>query len=123
VDRCTIEQAAAQAGLSVHTLRYYEKAGILPLVGRNAGGHRRYSEDDLGWIRFVSLLKSTGMPLAEIRAFVAAERRGTAGHAIKIEVLRAHRARMTADIAQMAEFLKKIDTKIAYHGESQCRRD
>jgi DNA-binding transcriptional MerR regulator len=113
----TIEQAAAQSGLTVHTLRYYEKVGILPLVGRNAGGHRRYSESDLGWIKFVSLLKATGMPLSDIRAFVAAEKRGAAGHSAKIDVLRRHRARMTAKITEMTSFLEKIDDKISYYGD------
>ncbi|WP_309665519.1 MerR family transcriptional regulator [Tabrizicola sp.] len=113
----TIDQAAAQSGLTAHTLRYYEKAGILPSVGRNGGGHRRYSESDLGWIRFVSLLKATGMPLADIRAFVAAEKRGEAGRRSKIAVLQSHRARMTAAMAELGAFLEKIDQKIAYYGD------
>ena len=110
-----IEQAAAQSRLTVHTLRYYEKAGILPIVGRNGGGHRRYSESDLGWIRFVSLLKATGMPLADIRAFITAEKRGEAGRPAKINVLQSHRARMTTSLAEMTSFLEKIDQKIAYY--------
>jgi DNA-binding transcriptional MerR regulator len=111
----TIEQAAAQSGLTVHTLRYYEKVGVLPLVGRNAGGHRRYSESDLGWIKFVSLLKATGMPLSDIRAFVAAEKRGATGHIAKIDVLRRHRARMAAKITELTSFLDKVEEKISYY--------
>src|SRR5262245_1491766 len=111
----SIEGAARHSGLSVYTLRYYEKAGILPEVGRNVGGHRRYSESDLGWIAFVKLLKATGMPLADIRAFVAAERMGRAGHAEKIRLLSDHKAQIGSKIAEMQSFLERLDQKIRYY--------
>ena len=113
----SIDEAAQASGVTAHTLRYYEKAGVLPPVGRNAGGQRRYSDDDLGWIRFVSLLKSTGMALSDIRRFVAAERRGAAGRPEKLAILSAHKASIQAKMAEMAAFLENLDDKIRYYGE------
>ena len=112
----TIEQAAQQSGLTIHTLRYYEKAGILPRVDRNGGGHRRYSDSDLGWIEFVKLLKATGMALNDIRAFVEAERRGADGRAEKLALLEAHKRLVAAKVAEMQAFLRQLDTKIEYYG-------
>jgi DNA-binding transcriptional MerR regulator len=115
----TIEDTARRSGLSVHTLRYYEKAGILPKVGRNGGGHRRYSDNDLGWIGFVKMLKATGMALRDIRAFVAAEQRGKAGYAEKLRLLGAHKALMSSKIAEMQTLLERLDQKIAYYEARQ----
>ncbi|MCA9996994.1 MAG: MerR family transcriptional regulator, partial [Anaerolineales bacterium] len=53
----TIQQAAAQTGLSVHTLRYYEDVGILPGIQRTGSGHRYYDEQDLGWIHWLKMLR------------------------------------------------------------------
>jgi DNA-binding transcriptional MerR regulator len=111
----TIERASAISGLTAHTLRFYEKSGILPHVGRNSAGHRCYSPDDIGWIRFVSLLKATGMPLAEIRAFVGAEKLGQTGFAKKIEILTKHRARIESSLTDLASFLEKIESKIEFY--------
>jgi DNA-binding transcriptional MerR regulator len=57
----TISDAARHAGVSAHTLRYYERAGLLARVERAGSGHRRYDEADLRWIGFLMNLRSTGM--------------------------------------------------------------
>ena len=112
----SIKQAAEICGITSHTLRYYERAKVLPMVGRNAGGHRRFSESDLGWIRFVTLLKSTGMSLSNIRDFVEAEQAGADGVPVKLRVLNDHRDYIDAQMKQMRTFRKKLDEKIAYYG-------
>jgi DNA-binding transcriptional MerR regulator len=57
VQGLTIEAAAGRTGISRHTLRYYERIGLLAPVGRTASGHRRYTDDDLGGIIFLTLLR------------------------------------------------------------------
>ena len=66
----TIQQAAAQTGLSTYTLRYYEEIGLLPAIERAANGHRRYKKTDLGWVDYVLCLKAVGMPLEDIKCYV-----------------------------------------------------
>ena len=61
----TISEAAEASGLTAHTLRYYERAGLLDPVGREAGGRRRYSDRDLSRIAFLTKLRATGMPIEQ----------------------------------------------------------
>ena len=54
----TIDEAAERTGLTKHTLRYYEREGLLPPIAKASSGHRRYSEGDIGWVKFLQLLKN-----------------------------------------------------------------
>jgi hypothetical protein len=63
----TIDEAAERTGLSKHTLRYYEREGLLPPIAKASSGHRRYTDDDIGWVRFLQLLRATGMPIREAK--------------------------------------------------------
>jgi len=74
MDSYTIDEAAAQTGLSKHTLRYYEREGLLPPISKASSGHRRYTDDDIGWVRFLQLLRATGMPIREAKEFVTLTR-------------------------------------------------
>lgn len=63
----TIQQAAVRTGLSVHTLRYYEKMGLMEPIPRGENGHRSYHEQDLEWIELIARLRTTGMPIADMQ--------------------------------------------------------
>ena len=65
----SIAEASEATGLSAHTLRYYERAGLLEPVDRNEGGHRRYRESDVEWVRFLTKLRATGMPIRDVRRY------------------------------------------------------
>lgn len=66
----TIAEAARRAGVSAHTLRYYERAGlVVTSVDRTTGGRRRYHQLDLDWIRVCTKLRATGMPIKNIRRY------------------------------------------------------
>ena len=65
----TISDAAQQSGISAHTLRYWERAGLLQPVSRNGSGHRRYAEEDLERIKFLTKLRATGMPIRQVRRY------------------------------------------------------
>ena len=72
----TIQQVAAETGVSNHTLRYYERIGLILDVNRAPNGHRRYSPHDIEWITFLKQLKATGMPLAQMQKFAELRRQG-----------------------------------------------
>ncbi len=111
----TVRQVAARTGLSPHTIRYYERIGLIPSVGRAANGHRRYSANDIGWIEFLKCLRSTGMPLAEMRRYVALQQMGEMTVSDRLALLEAHRDRLQDQIQQLHMFLEKIESKIRYY--------
>jgi len=75
-DELTISEVAERTGLTRHTLRYYERDGLMLGVGRAGSGHRRYSERDLGWIELITKLRATGMPIREVRRYAELVRAG-----------------------------------------------
>lgn len=111
----TVQQVAARTGLSPHTIRYYERIGLIPSVARAANGHRRYSLEDIGWIEFLKCLRSTGMPLAEMQRYMALQQMGELTAADRLALLEAHRDRLKAQIQQLHTFLEKIEAKIHYY--------
>jgi len=111
----TIEQTSALSGVTKHTLRYYELEGLLPAVAKGSNGHRRYTEDDLGWLRFLTLLRATGMPIREMKEFVALTREGEHTIADRVEVLDRYRAALAARMASDREHLVTLDHKLDYY--------
>ena len=65
----TIKEAARMMGVAPSTIRYYDKEGLLPFVGRLASGYRFFTEKDLATLRMIDCLKKTGMPIKKIRQF------------------------------------------------------
>jgi DNA-binding transcriptional MerR regulator len=109
----TIAEASARSGLSAHTLRYYERANLLlHPPPRSGNGHRRYTEDDLYWLRLLTRLRATGMPIADVRRYAQLARAGGHTAAERRDLLLAHRAEVTARIEQLHEDLALIDYKI-----------
>ncbi|HEX7715784.1 MAG TPA: MerR family transcriptional regulator [Marmoricola sp.] len=115
----TIAEVAARTGLTAHTLRYYERDGLmLGSVDRAASGHRRYSEGDLTWIEMITRLRSTGMPIRDVRRYAELVRAGDGNEAERLELLQAHRERVEAELARVTSHLRAIDYKIAlYEGK------
>ena len=115
----SIAEAAELTGLTAHTLRYYERDGLmLAAVDRSASGHRRYSTQDLGWIEMITRLRSTGMPMRDVRRYAALVRDGAGNEAERLELLRAHRERVEAELAEVTRHLRAIDHKIGiYEGK------
>ena len=112
-----IEQVAELTGLTPHTLRYYERIGLLEPVPRAAGGQRRYTEADLGWVRFVVMLRQTGMSIAESLCFMELTRAGEHTIPERVRVLRAHRDDLVAQLAVLQRHLGAINRKIdVYEG-------
>ena len=112
----TIAQAAEQTGLTAHTLRYYERDGLmLASVDRSSSGHRRYSERDLTWIEMITRLRSTGMPMRDVRRYAALVRDGDGNEAERLDLLLAHRQVVEQQLAEVTSHLRAIDHKIALY--------
>ncbi|MFM0739686.1 MerR family transcriptional regulator [Paraburkholderia xenovorans] len=111
----TIGQVAETIGVSTHTLRYYEQAGLIRAVGRTQAGHRLYSPADLDWLQFVMRLKATGMPIVGMQAFAALRANGEPTVGERRRMLVAHRDAVLARIAGLQSNLGAIIDKIAYY--------
>jgi DNA-binding transcriptional MerR regulator len=113
----TIADAAKASGLSAHALRYYEKAGLLEPVDRNGSGHRRYGDQDLERIRFLTKLRATGMPIREVRRYAELMNEGPSTHAERMALLEGHRERVLKRLEETARNLDQIEWKINYYRE------
>lgn len=111
----SIQEASEKMGLSSYTLRYYEKEQIIPKISRNSSGHRIYTEDDINWINFINCLKSTGMPISEIKRFMQLYQSGDSSLRARIDMLVSHKNRVIAKIRQCNDYLDKINWKIEYY--------
>ena len=111
----TIGEAAEKCGLSQHTLRWYERIGLLARIERGGDGRRRFSDADLDWLSLLAKLRATGMPVREMRRYAELVRSG-AGHQERVELLRRHRDQVRRDLAAQRECLKLLDAKITYYG-------
>ena len=111
----SIAEVAERTGLTAHTLRYYERDGLMLGIGRNGSGHRAYTEDDLGWITLITRLRSTGMPIREIRRYAEMVRSGAGNESARLALLRAHRDRVRAQLAETAAHLEAIEFKVDYY--------
>jgi DNA-binding transcriptional MerR regulator len=114
----TIAEAARRTGVSVHTLRYYERAGlVVTAVDRTSGGRRRYRELDLKWITICTKLRATGMPIRGIRRYAELVSAGPGNEKERLALMEAHRDEVIAKIAELQENLELIDHKIdVYRG-------
>ena len=120
----TIAEAAERSGLTKDTLRYYEKDGLmLAPVDRSATGHRRYTERDLTWIELVSRLRATGMPIRDVRRYADLVRGGAGNEQERLDLLRAHRQQVLAQLAEVQEHLGAIDRKIGIYTEKLAGLD
>ena len=121
VSSLSIAEAADATGLTTHTLRYYERDGLLlDAVDRASSGHRRYSEDDVGWIRMITRLRATGMPIREVRQYADLVRAGDGNEAERLQLLVAHRDRVRQQLDEVATHLEAIEYKIGLYERTTC---
>lgn len=114
----TIQQVAEATGLSVHTLRYYERCNLIAPIDRASNGHRRYSPNDIRWIGFLNKLRLTGMPIRQMQQYAELVRShpDDAFHERR-QILEAHRQTVLDQIQQLQDNLAVIDWKIQHYTE------
>lgn len=111
----TIAEAARKSGLTAHTLRYYDKEGLLPSVERSPTGIRRFREADLEWLAVISCLKNTGMPVKRIREFLEWCQEGDSRLQERLNIFLEQKKRVEQQIAELRRCEEKIDHKIRYY--------
>ncbi|MEB3355264.1 MAG: MerR family transcriptional regulator [Synechococcales bacterium] len=117
----TIQQVAEATGLSVHTLRYYERCDLIAPIQRSPSGHRRYSSTDIRWIEFLNKLRLTGMPIRQMQRYAALVREHPDdGFHERRQMLEAHRQVVIEQIRQLQDNLAVIDWKIQHYTELEA---
>ncbi len=111
----TPAQMAERSGVSIETLRYYEREGLINAISRTASGHRRYNPDDVMWIEVLRCLRDTGMSIEQLRQYCDLGEQGDHTQPERLHLLQSHREAVLAQIAQMHESLKLIDHKIDFY--------
>lgn len=111
-DRLTIQEVSQATGLSAHTLRYYERIGLIHPINREGNSHRHYTAEDVGWIEFLLKLRATGMSIKEMQRYAELQRRGDETLAERLEMLKSLRDQVEARMHELNEHLKLIYYKI-----------
>lgn len=118
----TISAAAEASGLSVDTLRYYEKEGLtLHRPGRSSSGQRRYTQENVAWLGTLVMLRRTGMPIRDIKKFVELYR-VEGSEADRLAILEAHRVHVLEELAEVQTHLEAINRKINFYEEKVMGR-
>ncbi|MYT41729.1 MerR family transcriptional regulator [Streptomyces rimosus subsp. rimosus ATCC 10970] len=118
-DQYTISEVAEHTGLSAHTLRWYERIGLMPHVDRTHTGQRRFTNRDLDWLDLVSKLRLTGMPVADMVRYAELVREGRHTFAEREELLTAHREDVRDRIAELQSTLRVLDYKIDAYADAR----
>lgn len=100
-------------GVTAHTLRYYERAGLIRPVARNSGNQRRYSASDVEWVKFLLRLRETGMPIAQMREYAVLREQGPITTEPRLQLLEAHQLVVHEQIARLRAHEKALADKIA----------
>ncbi|MHA5051266.1 MerR family transcriptional regulator [Streptomyces sp. SD15] len=117
-DHYTISEVVAFTGLTAHTLRWYERIGLMPHIDRSHTGQRRYSNRDLDWLSFVGKLRLTGMPVADMVRYAELVREGDDTYIERYELLEATRRDVKARIAELQGTLAVLDHKIGFYADA-----
>lgn len=108
----TIQQVAKMTGLSAHTLRYYERIGLLHAVNRNTNGYRRYSSADIAWIEFLTRLRKTGMPIRTMQHFAHLRNKGNETVHERRVLLEKHQNEVQNRLNDLQQNLIALEAKI-----------
>ena len=114
-----ISEAAAATALTVDTIRYYDKIGILGPLARTGTGARDFAPGDLGWLRILRCLRETGMTMADLRRFCAVGADGTVDPGLRRRILEEHRTAVLERLERTRHELTVIEGKIAAYRQAE----
>ncbi|WP_434589057.1 MerR family transcriptional regulator [Streptomyces sp. A5-4] len=118
-DHYTISEVATHTGLTAHTLRWYERIGLVSHVDRSHTGQRRFTNGDLDWLGLVGKLRLTGMSVADMVRYAEMVREGEHTMAARHELLEATRRDVRVRIAELQDTLAVLDYKIDYYADAR----
>ncbi|MDO4288170.1 MAG: MerR family transcriptional regulator [Eubacterium sp.] len=114
----TIKEVSEKTGLSIHTLRYYDKEGLLPFVERSESGIRQFRDSDLEWLSTICVLKDTGMPLKKIREYIDLFLQGTSTLETRRQIFIDHRVKLLKKIEELEKNLELVEHRIQFYDEA-----
>lgn len=115
----TIGQIAEKTNLSIHTLRYYEKEGILPFVKRNGSGLRIYEDEHIDWLKFLCCLRETGMSISQLKDFADLTLQGDGTIDQRLQMLGQQRTKIEAQVDTLMSFISMINFKIDMYSKQK----
>ena len=118
-----IAEVSEQYGLSVDTLRYYERVGLIPPVHRNDGGIRDYNELDLRRVDFIKCMRSAGLPIEVLIDYVALVQRGDETIDARKEILKEQRELLLTRMQEMQKTLDILDHKIEVYENAVLKKE
>jgi DNA-binding transcriptional MerR regulator len=117
----TIRNMADRCGMTAHTLRYYERVGLIQPVGRARNGHRRYTETDAAWLNFLHCMRATNMPIREMQRYASLRDMGESTIEQRRQLLEEHQAEIAEQIAALEKAHALLTHKIANYKEMEER--
>ena len=114
----TIKEVSAKYQITQDTLRYYERVGMIPPVGRTAGGIRDYKEKDCGWIELALCMRTAGLPVEAMIEYVRLTQEGNGTIQARLELLQEQRERLQEQQAKIAQTLERLNYKIGRYEEA-----
>ncbi|MBF7019732.1 MerR family transcriptional regulator [Staphylococcus sp. 18_1_E_LY] len=106
-----VKQVAENLGISEHTIRYYDKAGLFPFVARDDNGYRDFSEDDLFWIEFIKCMRQTHMPVSQLKEVAELYDQGSATKSQRQAIFARHKENLLHQKALIEEGLATLENK------------
>ncbi len=110
----SIKDISEKTGINAHTLRYYEKEGLLPEIRRTKGGIRCYTDEDIEVLDLICCLKKTGLPLKEIKTFIQLSRQGSSTLKERCDILRTQQQSVRQQIEELNQYLEKVTWKLDF---------
>lgn len=110
-----IREFAEQSGLTAHTLRYYERVGLMGDIGRDENGHRVYGPQDVQWVAFLHHLRETGMPIREMQRYCALRAQGEGTLAGRLALLERHTEQLATQLRLQHEHLARLRETVAVY--------
>ncbi|UPK41628.1 MULTISPECIES: MerR family transcriptional regulator [Paenibacillus] len=111
----SISEVAKELNLTVYTLRYYDKEGLMPFVERTSGGARNFKESDIDFLKIIQCLKSTGMPIKDIKDFIAWCSEGDSTLQERYDMFTERKASVEAQMEELRKTMEVIEHKRAYY--------
>ncbi|WP_341636694.1 MerR family transcriptional regulator [Staphylococcus casei] len=107
-----ISEVSQKMDISIDTLRYYEKIGIIPQIARTNGGVRNYTEDDLNWINLAKCMRQSGLSIEALAHYLELFQQGEDTQAERLAILSEQRETVLNTIQQMKDTLELLNKKI-----------
>lgn len=108
----TIAEVSKKYALSIDTLRYYERIGLIPKVQRSRSGIRDYSESDLNWVEFIKCMRAAGIPVEALIEYVALFQQGERTVEARKQILIEQRDLLAARVEELQQTLNRLNRKI-----------